>query len=77
MKLTTENSASSLGAPVFVDEHGNAVGYADGLKKLRQEKGWSVADLAEQVGASKRTVEGWEQGRTPSKAALILLMRTI
>ena len=77
MRLTTDHSASSYGVPVFVDGDGNPMDYADGLRQLRKAKGWSTADLAEQVGVSARTVEGWEQGRMPSKPALIILSKLI
>lgn len=77
MKLTTDHSASSYRLPVFVDSEGNAMDYPNGLRALRKERKWTVADLAEQLGASPRTVEGWEQGRMPSKAALILLSKIL
>jgi DNA-binding transcriptional regulator YiaG len=77
MKLTTNHSASSYGVPVFLDGAGNPMAYAPALQQLRKEKGWSTTDLAEQVGVSARTVEGWEQGRMPSKPALIILSKLI
>jgi ribosome-binding protein aMBF1 (putative translation factor) len=77
MKLTTEHSASSYGMPVFVDDDNQLVDYADGLRQTRKAKGWSVADLANEVGVSPRTVEGWEQGRMPSKPALIILSKLL
>lgn len=77
MKLTTDHPASSYGVPVFVDDDNNPLDYADGLRQLRKERGWSTADLAEHVGASSRTVEGWEQGRMPNKASLILLSKIL
>lgn len=77
MKLTTDHSMSSYGIPIFVDDGNNPLDYADGLRHLRKAKGWSVADLADQVGVSARTVEGWEQGRMPSKPALIILSKLI
>jgi len=40
-----------------------------GVKALRARLGLSVAELAERCGVSRRTVEGWEQGRQPSGAA--------
>jgi DNA-binding transcriptional regulator YiaG len=77
MKLTTEHSASNYGMPVFVDDEGRLLDYHGGLRQLRKSKGWSAADLADQVGVSARTVEGWEQGRMPSKPALIILSKLI
>lgn len=77
MKLTTDHSMSSYGMPIFVDDSNNPLDYADGLRRLRHLKGWSTAELAEQLGVSARTVEGWEQGRMPSKPALIILSKLI
>ena len=77
MKLTANHSASSYGVPVFVDGDNNPLDYADGFRQVRHLKGWSTADLAEQIGVSSRTVEGWEQGRMPSKPALIILSSLI
>ena len=76
IRLSTDHAASSYGIPVVVGPAG-AMDYADGLRALRAERGWSVADLAERCGVSARTVEGWEQGRPPSGPALIALMRSM
>ena len=77
MRLTTNHSASSYGVPIFVDNDNNPMDYAPALKQLRKEKDWSTADLAEKLGVSPRTVENWEQGRMPSKTALLLLSHII
>ena len=77
MRLTTNHSMSSYGIPIFVDDENNPLDYADGFRQVRQQKGWSTAELAEQLGVSARTVEGWEQGRMPSKPALIILSKLI
>lgn len=47
----------------------------DAIRGLRERRGWSVTDLATRCGVSPRTVEGWEQGRSPSGPALVALMR--
>lgn len=73
MKMTTEHPASSYNVPIFVDNSGLPMDYAQGFRQLRKAKGWSVRDLAEAVGVSPRTVENWEQGRMPSALALRLL----
>ena len=46
------------------------------IKAMREVMGWSTDDIAERVGVSRRTVEGWEQGRIIPQPASILL-RTI
>ncbi len=34
------------------------------LKNLRKKTGWTTQELADKVNVSKRTVEGWECGRS-------------
>jgi DNA-binding transcriptional regulator YiaG len=75
IKLSRDHSSSSC--PVFVYEDGQPMDYALALNQLRKNKGWSVRDAAEKVGVSPRTWEGWEQGRMPSKTALLLLSHII
>ena len=44
---------------------------AEGLKKLRQQQGWSQEDLARNLGVSFATVNRWENGKTkPSRLAV-------
>ena len=33
------------------------------IRQLRQEQGWTQADLAERLGASMQTVSRWERGQ--------------
>jgi DNA-binding transcriptional regulator YiaG len=70
MKVTTDHSASSYGQPVILDDHGQVMDYAPGIKAIRDKTGLSVQALADACGVSPRTVEGWEQGRMPTTAAL-------
>lgn len=70
MVITTIHSASSYGQPVILDDDGNLMDYAAGIKLLRSKLELSTANLANACGVSKRTVEGWEQGRLPTAAAL-------
>jgi hypothetical protein len=46
---------------------------ANGVLYLRKWRGWSVAELAEMVGVTPDTVNGWEQGRIPSESEMQLL----
>jgi transcriptional regulator with XRE-family HTH domain len=36
------------------------------LQELRKARGWTQAQLAERVGASRRAVQDWEAGVVPS-----------
>lgn len=65
MKITTDHSSSSYGIPVILDDDGNPMDYAQGVKAVRCRLGLSTSQLGEACGASRRTVEGWEQGRMP------------
>ena len=73
LKLTTDHSMSSYGIPVFVDASNNPLDYADGLRKIRRTLKLSTDELAEIAGVSRRTVEGWEQGRPISGPAMRLI----
>ena len=70
MKVTTNHPTSSYGVPVFLGDDGKPMIYSDGVKALRLRLGWSVDQLGEACHVSGRTVEGWEQGRLPTTAAL-------
>jgi DNA-binding transcriptional regulator YiaG len=73
MKLTTNHPPSSSGTPVFLDDSGNPLGYAMAIRLMCKSKGWTYQDLADKTGYSRRTAEGWGQGRIPPKPALRLL----
>ncbi len=70
MKVTTQHSASSYGQPVILADDGSLLDYAPGIKAVRAKLGWSTQQLADACGVSRRTVEGWEQDRMPTAAAL-------
>lgn len=70
MKVTTNHPASAYGQPVILNDDGYAMDYAPGIKALRAKLNLSTQQLADSCGVSRRTVEGWEQGRTPTAAAL-------
>lgn len=45
---------------------------ADKIKALREEKGWSQAELARRLGITRNGVNSWEQGLSmPSPACLV------
>lgn len=70
MKITTTHSSSSYGVPVILDEEGTLLDYACGVKSIRMRLRWSTQQFADEIGVSRRTVEGWESGRMPSTLAL-------
>lgn len=70
MRVTTNHSASSYGQPVILADDGSLMDYAPGIKAIRCKLGWSTQQLADACGVSRRTVEGWEQDRMPTAAAL-------
>lgn len=70
MTITTNHPSSCYGQPVILDDNGNLMDYAAGIKLLRFKLEISTTKLGEACGVSRRTVEGWEQGRLPNAAAL-------
>ena len=70
MRVTTNHSASSYGQPVILADDGDVMDYAPGIKAVRAKAGFSTQQLADACGVSRRTVEGWEQDRMPTAAAL-------
>jgi len=70
MRVTTTHSASSYGQPVILSDGGEVMDYAQGIKAIRDKTGLTTQALADLCGVSRRTVEGWEQGRMPTAAAL-------
>lgn len=70
MRVTTNHGASSYGQPVILADDGSLLDYAPGIKSIRDKCGLTTQALADLCGVSRRTVEGWEQGRMPTAAAL-------
>jgi DNA-binding transcriptional regulator YiaG len=73
MQITTKHPSSSYGRPVILADDGSPMDEGPGIKALRARLGWSTQQLADACGVSRRTVEGWEQGRAPAVAALYAL----
>lgn len=70
MKITCKHSSSSYGQPVILADDGSVMDYAPGVKAIREKAGMTTQQLADEIGVSRRTVEGWESGRLPSTLAL-------
>lgn len=68
--ITFQHEASKFGMPVFLDAEGVVIDFSDGVKIVRRQLGYSTTELASLCGVSRRTVEGWEQGRPLTAAAL-------
>jgi ribosome-binding protein aMBF1 (putative translation factor) len=77
MKITCNHSSSSYGVPVIIADDGAVMDYAPGIKSVRAKLGFSTQDLAERCNVSRRTVEGWEQGRMPDAAALNVMAQLL
>jgi DNA-binding XRE family transcriptional regulator len=70
MRVTCNHSSSSYGQPVILADGGEVMDYAPGVKAIRAKLDLSTQQLADHCGVSRRTVEGWEQGKLPNAAAL-------
>jgi len=70
VKITCNHPSSSYGIPVILADGGDVMDYGPGIKAVREALTLSTDALAEACGVSRRTVEGWEQGRIPNAAPL-------
>jgi len=77
MKITHLHPASSYGVPVILDDQGQPMDYAPGIKAVRDRLGLKNQDLADRCGVSRRTLEGWLLGKPPSAAALNVMSALI
>ena len=68
MKLTLKHPAAIRGLPVFVSAEGLVLQPDLAIRKLRREQfKMTFAEFGRLLGASFRTVNGWEQGRPISQ----------
>ena len=50
---------------------------AEKIKSLREERGWTQAELANRMGVTRNGVNSWEQGLSvPSPASIVELAKT-
>ena len=64
--------------PVFIAGiRDDVLPVSEGVKRLRKDKRLSTTELARLLGVSRRTVEGWEQGKAISRMALLFMRRII
>lgn len=59
--------------PAILDDNGRRMTFAAGVKEIRRRFDLSTGRLARVCKVSRRTVEGWEQGRPLGESALELL----
>jgi DNA-binding XRE family transcriptional regulator len=74
--ITTDHPSSNYGIPVILNDAGDPMDYAPGVKAVRARLGLSTTQLAEMCGKSRRTVEDWEQNRrnVPAEALNVMAM---
>jgi len=74
MRITTEHSRSSYGIPVILDDDGEIMDPAPGVRAVRERLGITAAQLAELCGKSVRAVNNWEQGirNVPAEALNVM-----
>ena len=77
MRVTTEHPASTYGKPVIISDKGSVMDYASGTKAVRAKLKLTTKELADACNVSRRTVEGWEQGRPIDAAALNVMARLL
>lgn len=55
----------------------NTIGFAENLKKLREAKGWTKAELGKRVGVSDVTIGYWESGKTEPRMGKVEMVAEI
>ncbi len=75
--VTVNKKYTRFGIPIFIDEDGNLISGAEGIRYFRQRYQWSVSDLGKRCSVSGRTVEGWEQGKKIGVRSLLCLAHVI
>lgn len=76
--LALDTLAQAIGPDLVLGENeheaghgpaGDEGGFGERLHRLRIEKGWKQADIADRLGVSIAAVSGWESGRTFPRGA--------
>jgi ribosome-binding protein aMBF1 (putative translation factor) len=62
MKITTNHPCSHYGIPVILDDNGDVMDDAPGIKAVRRRCGLTAEQFAAECGVSVYTVNAWEQG---------------
>lgn len=74
-RATNDNDISYM-LTIMICEGGKKVMIAQKIKKLREARNWSQAELARRVDVTRNGVNSWEQGLSmPSPACLVELAK--
>ena len=74
-RATNDNDISYM-LTIMICEGGKKVMIAQKIKKLREARNWSQAELARRVDVTRNWVNSWEQGLSmPSPACLVELAK--
>lgn len=63
---------TSNNAPI-ISVNNEMVTFADGIQAILNYKKWNRDDMAHHVKVSRRTVDGWCNGRKPSNTVIMAL----
>lgn len=77
MRITIYHTSCTNGVPVILDDNGDVLPTAMGIKKLRQKLGLTAGEFGSICGYSEKTVNGWEQGKKPVVAALNMMQKIL
>jgi DNA-binding XRE family transcriptional regulator len=74
MTITTRHPSSSHGLPVVLDDKGEPMDPAVGVKAARHRLGWTVAEAADRAGKNGRSITHYESGHRPPPADYLNLL---
>ena len=73
MQITTRHPKSLHGVPVILNDNGKLMTHKAGIQAIRAALGLTAKQLAEKCGVSFKTLQGWEYGKPPNVAALLVM----
>jgi len=72
MKLDTQTTP-----PTFLTAGGERLSISETIKRIRKERDLNTAQFGEQIGASARTVEDWEQERRTPRGPTLKMIELV
>ena len=63
----------TFGLPIFTDNKGRELPHPDGLIAFMDQNHLTAGKLAEKIGLSARTVEGYRQGKPITATSMVLI----